>query len=75
VKIPHGDIKITLKHTMKEEKLNGPSTVEFFIKEPCVVTVSYCYACLYSIDYLLDKKLRISACAVKKKLGKFVIFC
>jgi hypothetical protein len=25
VKIPHGDIKITLKHTMKEQKLNGPS--------------------------------------------------
>jgi hypothetical protein len=33
VKIPHGDIKITLKHTMKEPKLNGPSTVEFFIND------------------------------------------
>jgi hypothetical protein len=25
VRIPYGDIKITLKHTMKEAKLNGPS--------------------------------------------------
>ena len=33
VKIPHGDIKITLKHTMKEQRLNGPSTVEFFIND------------------------------------------
>jgi hypothetical protein len=33
VKIPYGDIKITLKHTMKEPKLNGPSTVEFFIND------------------------------------------
>jgi arylsulfatase A-like enzyme len=33
VKIPHGDVKITLKHTMKEPKLNGPSTVEFFIND------------------------------------------
>ena len=33
VKIPYGDIKITLKHTMKEQRLNGPSTVEFFIND------------------------------------------
>jgi len=33
VKIPHGDVKITLKHTMKEQKLNGPSTVEFSIND------------------------------------------
>jgi arylsulfatase A-like enzyme len=33
VKIPHGDVKITLKHTMKEPKLNGPSSVEFFIND------------------------------------------
>jgi arylsulfatase len=33
VSIPYGDIKITLKHTMKEPKLNGPSTVEFFIND------------------------------------------
>ncbi len=33
VKIPYGDVKITLKHTMKEPKLNGPSTVEFFIND------------------------------------------
>jgi arylsulfatase len=33
VKIPYGDIKITLKHTMKEQILNGPSTVELFIND------------------------------------------
>jgi arylsulfatase len=33
VPIPHGDIKITLKHTMKEVKPNGPSTVSFFIDD------------------------------------------
>jgi len=33
VKIPYGDVRITLKHTMKEPRLNGPSTVEFFIND------------------------------------------
>ena len=33
VEIPHGDIKITLKHTMKEVRLNGPSLVELFIND------------------------------------------
>jgi arylsulfatase len=33
VEIPHGDVKITLKHTMKEARLNGPSTVEFFLND------------------------------------------
>ncbi len=33
VKIPHGELKITLKHTMKEPVLNGPSTVELFIND------------------------------------------
>jgi len=33
VKIPFGELKITLKHTMKEPVLNGPSTVEFFIND------------------------------------------
>ena len=33
VKIPYGDIKITLKHTMKEARLNGPSKVELFIND------------------------------------------
>ena len=31
--IPDGELKITLKHTMKEPKLNGPSTVELFIND------------------------------------------
>ena len=33
VEIPNGEVKITLKHTMKEPRLNGPSTVEFFIND------------------------------------------
>jgi arylsulfatase len=33
VKVPHGDIKITLKHTMKESQLNGPALVELFIDD------------------------------------------
>jgi arylsulfatase len=33
VKIPHGDLKITLKHTMKEDRLTGPSTVEIFFND------------------------------------------
>jgi len=33
VSIPHGEIKITLKHTMKEMVLNGPSLVELFIND------------------------------------------
>lgn len=31
--IPHGEVKITLKHTMKENRLNGPSLVELFIND------------------------------------------
>jgi arylsulfatase len=33
VRIPDGDLKITMKHTMKEQKLNGPSKVELFIND------------------------------------------
>ena len=33
VSIPYGEIKITLKHTMKEMVLNGPSLVELFIND------------------------------------------
>lgn len=32
-RIPKGDIKVTLKHTMKEPLLNGPSLVELFIND------------------------------------------
>jgi arylsulfatase len=32
-KVPSGELKITLKHTMKEAQLNGPSRVEFFIND------------------------------------------
>ncbi len=33
VPIPYGEVKITLKHTMKEAILNGPSLVELFIND------------------------------------------
>ena len=33
VKIPYGDLKITLKHIMKEARLNGPAIVELFIND------------------------------------------
>ena len=33
VKIPEGDIKITLKHTMKEQRPAAPATVTFFIND------------------------------------------
>jgi len=33
ISIPKGEVKITLKHTMKEAVLNGPSTVELFIND------------------------------------------
>jgi hypothetical protein len=31
--IPHGEIKVTLKHTMKEVRPNGPSTVVLYIND------------------------------------------
>jgi arylsulfatase A-like enzyme len=31
--LPGGELKITLKHTMKENKLNGPSRVEFYAND------------------------------------------
>lgn len=39
IAIPKGDVKITLKHTMKEAILNGPSTVELFINDKKVGTL------------------------------------
>lgn len=33
VRIPKGEVKITLKHAMKEKRLNGPSRVELFIND------------------------------------------
>lgn len=33
VKIPHGEVKITLRHTMKEAIANGPSLVELFVND------------------------------------------
>jgi len=33
ISIPEGELKITLRHTMKEARLNGPSRVELFIND------------------------------------------
>ncbi len=33
IKIPHGDLKITMRHTMKEARLTAPSIVEFFFND------------------------------------------
>jgi arylsulfatase len=33
VQIPYGELKITLKHTMKEARLTAPATVELFIND------------------------------------------
>jgi len=33
IKISHGDLKITMKHTMKEARLTAPSIVEFFCND------------------------------------------
>ena len=66
VNIPHGDLKITLKHTMKEAKLNGPSKVEFFINDKKVgemdikATVSIAYSAHETFDIGRDEGLAVN---------------
>jgi hypothetical protein len=75
VKIPYGDIKITLKHTMKEPKLNGPSTVEFFINDEKVgemdikATVYFAYTGHETFDIGRDEGLPVNE--EYADLGKF----
>jgi arylsulfatase len=66
VKIPFGDIKITMKHTMKEEKLAGPSLVEFFINDKKVgemdikATVAVAYTGYEPFDVGRDSGLPVN---------------
>jgi arylsulfatase len=65
-KIPYGDIKITLKHTMKEPVLNGPSTVEFFINDEKVgemditATVYFAYTGHETFDIGRDEGMPVN---------------
>jgi arylsulfatase len=76
VKIPHGELKITMKHTMKEAKLNGPSTVEFFINDKKVgemdikATVSMAYTAHETFDVGRDEGLAVNREYEDK--GKFI---
>ena len=65
-KIPYGDIKITLKHTMKEARLNGPSLVELFINDKKVgevdikATVYGAYTAHETFDIGRDESMAVN---------------
>jgi hypothetical protein len=77
VKIPFGDIKITLKHTMKEARLNGPSTVELFINDKKVgeldikATVYGAYTAHKTFDIGRDEGMPVNREYEDKGLFKF----
>lgn len=76
VTIPNGELKITLKHTMKENRLNGPSTVEFFINDKKVgemdirATVSGGYTAHETFDIGRDEGMPVNRDYEDK--GKFI---
>ena len=76
VSIPEGDIKITLRHTMQEPKLNGPSLVEFFINEkkvgemPIKATVYGAYTGHETFDIGRDEGMPVNEEYEEK--GKFI---
>ncbi len=76
IKIPNGDVKITLKHTMKEAKLNGPSLVELFINDKKVgqldieATVSAFYSAHETFDVGRDEGMSVNREYEDK--GKFI---
>ncbi|MEZ5276103.1 MAG: arylsulfatase [Opitutaceae bacterium] len=76
VKIPAGDLKITLKHTMKEPVLNGPSTVELFINDSKVgemditATVYGSYTAHETFDIGRDEGMPVNEEYADK--GKFI---
>jgi hypothetical protein len=69
------DIKITLKHTMKEQKLNGPSTVELFINDEkvgemdIIATVYGSYTAHETFDIGRDEGMPVNE--EYEHLGKF----
>ena len=76
VKIPFGDIKVTLKHTMKEPRLNGPSLVEFFINDKkvgeldIIATVYGSYTAHETFDIGRDEGMPVND--EYKERGKFM---
>ena len=76
VKIPHGEVKITLKHTMKEQRLNGPSQVELYINDEKVgeldikATVYGTYTAHETFDIGRDEGLPVNN--EYKEKGKFI---
>ncbi|MDH3323838.1 MAG: hypothetical protein OEM04_12650, partial [Flavobacteriaceae bacterium] len=76
ISIPKGDIKITLKHTMKEPVLNGPSTVELFINDKKVgsmdlkATVYGAYTSHETFDIGRDEGMAVNPEYENK--GKFI---
>lgn len=76
VKLPFGEVKITLKHTMKETRPNGPSTVEFFINDKKVgqmdikATVSQAFSAHETFDVGRDEGMAVNREYEKK--GKFL---
>ena len=64
--IPYGELKITLKHIMKEQKLNGPSTVELYINDEKVgamdikATVNGAYSAHETFDIGRDEGMAVN---------------
>ncbi len=76
IKVPNGDLKITLKHTMKEAQPNGPSLVELFINDEKVgqldikATVYGAYSGHETFDIGRDEGLAVNREYEDK--GKFI---
>jgi hypothetical protein len=76
VEIPFGELKITLKHTMKEARANGPATVEFFINDEKVgemdikATVSQVFSAHETFDIGRDEGMWVNREYEEK--GKFL---
>jgi len=76
VPIPQGELKITLKHTMKEPVLNGPSTVELLINDKKVgemdirATVNVGYSAHETFDVGRDEGMPVNREYEEK--GKFL---
>lgn len=77
VSIPYGEVKITLKHTMKEMVLNGPSLVELFINDEKVgeldikATVYGAYTGHETFDVGRDEGMPVNSEYKDKGLFKF----
>lgn len=76
VSIPKGEVKITLKHSMKEAILNGPSLVELFINDKKVgeldikATVGFAYTAHETFDIGRDEGMPVNR--EYENRGKFI---